>query len=107
MSQFEFSTKEEREAWRVLKPLLCTFWQGLWPNLDKAASRFDAREKTCGIEFGSYEYGLLTIAQHVGLNQFNLRMPTLDRFLTKEHGFLNDEGREVLAHVNAMCKVSK
>ena len=114
MSQFEFETKEQREAFGITDKLFQNacgpgyqYRSDVWDEMKLAASRFDEREKTCGIEFGSYAYGLLVIAQHVGLNQFNLRMPTLDRFLTKEHGLLNDEGRELLAQVNAMCKVER
>lgn len=101
---FEF-TREQREAWRVFRPIALEKWlECALEDFDAAAARFDEREKTCGIEPNSYEHGLLMISQHVGLTQFGLNRPSLKPFVN-ESGIANEDGRELVSRLNAMCKV--
>jgi len=120
MSQFEFSTKEEREAWPVFRGRLITKagafdWDAL-DVLDAAASRFDAREKTCGIEPLSEEHFALGVCASRNayfnerdsvskLKDFEKR--GLIKWAWADYWDITDRGREVLANLNAMCKVDK
>lgn len=122
MSQFEF-TKEQREAWRVIEQLAEANyvlkhidWIDTVCAFNNAASRFDAREKTCGIEPLSEEHFILG-----ALNGNNFIERTNDsRIFSKlrlkgivkwddryDWWDITDRGREVLTNLNAMCKVSK
>lgn len=108
MSQFEFETKEQREAWRVIRPLIqkgrsnVKEWCGVL-SMDVAAARFDAREATCGIEPLSREHAILLYVDKVGLSfgGFGINGQSLI-----DDSRLTDKGREVLERLNAMCKVT-
>ncbi len=127
MSQFEFTTKEQREAWRVIRDLIVCdeTLQGLRPIqraecLDQAASRFDLREKTCGIEPLSEEHFALGVCSmsnyywvwgspnRIGncLLENKLIKPITIQGIFQGHN-LTDKGRTVLENLNAMCKVEK
>lgn len=132
---FEF-TKEERDAWQVIRPLLCTgrhdctFFKGLWPELDAAADRFDAREETCGIEPLSWEhyalgitcsrdmsssipfpYGSDVVIKSLLSKELVKRERSSEAFTPQQQAlipvFATDKGRTVLANLNAMCKVER
>lgn len=118
MSNFEFETKEQREAWRVIKPLLPrNFSRGeslghIEGQLDKAAVRFDEREKTCGIEPLSEGHALLLL-HHFQCGSVFTHKETVANFirngLVEVDGNMwrtTDKGREVLKNLNAMCKVT-
>lgn len=120
---FEFETKEQREAWPILKPLLPrNFSRGeslghIESQLDEAADRFDEREKTCGIEPLSPKHAALILVDtgFIGTN-FDEDAPDQtgllslrDNGLIQKNGSiwkLTDKGREILANLNAMCKVT-
>lgn len=104
MSQFEFSTKEEREAWRVIHDMAPGPRMITIPMFQEAACRFDAREKTCGLTVLSEGHARLIIADSGYASQQILVSKGLVRNTFGE-GELTDRGREVLAALNAMCKV--
>lgn len=117
---FEF-TKEQREAWRLIVTLmeqntnLCHLnWTQCAECMLRAASRFDAREKTCGIEPLSEEHFLLGVCNSRYAYFENIKATSLIRRFEKERLVkwneskfwdTTDRGREVLAALNAMCKV--
>lgn len=102
---FEFESKEQREAWRVLRPLYEKVYSegAKWHLFEQAAARFDQREATCGIEPLSEEHArlILTVTGYVGTRK--LVQNKLVEFGQTDK--LTDKGRAVLANLNAMCKV--
>lgn len=119
---FEF-TKDQREAWRLIVTLmeqntnLCHLnWTQCAECMLRAASRFDAREKTCGIEPLSEEHFALGVCASESA-YFNGRDSVsklkyfeksgLIKWAWDDYCTITDRGREVLANLNAMCKVSK
>lgn len=126
---FEF-TREQREAWRVLKPcydkaaghdtINGNNWSGVVTSqeFDAAAARFDAREATCGIEplsekhfalgvcsKGNYYWSWFSpnkVCKTLIDNKLIARVENDGNFIGHT---LTDRGREVLAALNAMCKV--
>lgn len=106
---FEFETKEQREAWRVIsrRMIECRAKESHYSNryheeIDAAAARFDKREATCGIEPLSFEHGALLVTTRDSVNVWSdfERQGLVD---VKTN--ITDKGREVLAALNAMCKV--
>ncbi len=103
---FEFTTKEEREAWRVFKPSYLTeFGETGYAcrKFDEAAARFDQREATCGIEPLSEEHARLILSVNGYAGTTKLVQNKLVEFPQTDK--LTDKGRAVLANLNAMCKV--
>ena len=114
MSQFEFETKEQREAWRVIRERYVLSFNishytdagSVGRMFDLAASRFDACEATCGIEPLSEEHARLIIANGNYASQQKLVSKDLLRESMGTY-YITDRGREVLANLNAMCKAEK
>jgi hypothetical protein len=119
MTQFEFETKEQREAWRVTNQKLfgCfsihDSYETIREKMNKAASRFDAREATCGIEPLSEGHALLLL-HHFQCGSIFTHKETVQNFIDNGLAVVDgnmwrttDKGREVLSNLNAMCKVEK
>lgn len=114
---FDFETREQREAWRVIERLAVdTELASVNPchayvELAKAAARFDEREETCGIEPLSYAHAMLIVGAFKGvsdkqLDEFSRNCKDLYSVFDID-GLLNPKGRAVLAKLNAMCKVTQ
>ncbi len=101
---FEF-TKEQREAWRVIRELdeIQMWCPASLGRLDEAAARFDQREATCGIEPLSEEHARLILSVNGYAGTTKLVQNKLVEFPQTDK--LTDKGRAVLANLNAMCKV--
>lgn len=110
MSQFEFTTKEEREAWEVIRPAINkTTYVGVEAMIvgfDEAAARFDAREKTCGTEPLSGAHARLIVAEAEKLGKDSGYFHCSQNGLLRG-SFTTDKGSRVLANLNAMCKVER
>lgn len=110
---FDFETKEQREAWRVIAntvPIDIPRSQLL-----EAAARFDAREATCGIQPLSRWHVALEFVNNHGWDSVIesdddlLKLHAL-KLLDTDFNFhwqITDKGREVLERLNAVCKVEK
>lgn len=115
---FEFETKEQREAWRVIGNLMIKHKdlerrgsQQNYLDMQEAATRFDERGKTCGIELGSKQYAVLCSCTDA-VEWSGAFAECSSKGLIFKDGSnwqwqLTDKGREVLANLNAMCKVQK
>lgn len=119
----KFETQEQRDAWEVSRKSIMNCntisYQVAIEMLDKAAAEFDRMKATCGLKPLSLEHALMILHsffsgsknwhREIVLRFFNLGIAETDP-PQDEHSNcwkLTDKGREVLANLNAMCKVEK